>query len=228
MEDQSAAESSSPVYEVAGFSGAVLGWLGRSVARWQGTLRYTGSEAFLPVFHGNAPGTLILLWHNRLFPCIGALKHCGMGDRRCYALVSASRDGAQLSSFLRGQGIEPVRGSSSRRGAVAARELLRILKQGHHVAITVDGPRGPCYQSQPGAGLLASMTGAPIMFLSAEVEHCWTLPSWDRFIIPHPFSRVRVMANHYTAGIELDRRALHTLIQQQLGQLTRDTHRMGV
>lgn len=225
MEEE--ASASTRVHEVAGVNGFALGMLGRFVARWQASLRYTGADVFGRVFHPDAPGTLILLWHNRLFPCIGALKSFGMGDRQLFALVSASRDGAQLSSFLRGQGIEPIRGSSSRRGAVAARELLRILQQGHHVAITVDGPRGPCYQSQPGAALLASMTGAPIMFLGAEVERCWTLRSWDRFIVPEPCSRVHVVADHYNPDPSLGRRALHEVIQQRLDSLTRDTHFQG-
>ena len=180
------------------------------------------------LFDERQPGSLIVLWHNRLFPGIGALFQGLMKDRRLYALVSARRDGGQFTHYLEAQGIIPIRGSSSRRGAVAARELLKVLQQGHHVAITVDGPRGPRYQAQPGVALLAQLTGAPIALVGIEAEACWELKSWDRFILPKPFSRVRLTVEHHMpimdGGARERREATLRLIQRRLVSLNQDFH----
>jgi lysophospholipid acyltransferase (LPLAT)-like uncharacterized protein len=223
------ANPSDEIHQVGGFKKSALHLLGHSVRRWQRTLQYDGVEQLAQAIHAPGSGSLFLLWHNRLFPCIGAVQQVDMGDRRLVALVSASRDGAQLSHFLEGIGIQPVRGSSSRRGSVATRELLKLLKAGNHIAITVDGPRGPCYRAQAGAALLAKMTGAPICCLGAEVEACHELKSWDRFIVPRPFSRVKIKLDRFHVprlekGSQ-QREAIQALIQEKLTSLTRDSHR---
>ena len=226
------AESANPeamIHTVGGAKRLAYGLLGALVRRWQRTLRYAGEQEFGRLLRESPTGMLVLCWHNRLFPCIGALQRVELGGHRIHALVSASRDGAVLSHFLEAQGLYPVRGSSSRRGAVAARELLKLLAQGHHVAITVDGPRGPRYQAQPGAAWLVRQTGAPVCFVSAECESCRELASWDRFIVPRPFSRVRIVTDHHAPDDLPSRRdqqdALRESIQQKLRALTRDTHR---
>jgi lysophospholipid acyltransferase (LPLAT)-like uncharacterized protein len=223
------ANSSVEIHHVGGFKKSALSLLGYSVRHWQQTLQYDGVEQLTAAVHASTSGSLFLLWHNRLFSTIGAMQQVDMRGRRVVALVSASRDGAQLSNFLEAVGIQPVRGSSSRRGAVAARELLKLLNAGDHIAITVDGPRGPCYRSQAGAALLVQMTGAPICCLGAESESCFELNSWDRFIIPRPFSRVKIKLDRFHApnlekGRE-QREAIQVLIQEKLTSLTRDSHR---
>jgi hypothetical protein len=223
------ANPSVEIHEVGGFKRSALSLLGYSVRRWQRTLRYEGVEDLARAIHAPGSGSIFLLWHNRLFSTIGAIQQVDMGGRRLVALVSASRDGAQLSHFLEAVGIQTVRGSSSRRGAVAARELLKLLNAGDHIAITVDGPRGPCYQAQAGAALLVQMTGAPICCLGAESESCLELKSWDRFIVPRPFSRVKIKLDRFHAprrekGRE-HREAIQALIQEKLTSLTRDSHR---
>src|SRR5213075_2734928 len=82
------------------------------------------------------------------------------------ALVSASKDGALLSGILEAFGVQPVRGSSSRRGAQALVELTSWAERGYDLAITPDGPRGPRYQVQPGAIALAQLTGRPLVPVS--------------------------------------------------------------
>lgn len=225
-------ETANPATNIRTVKGAdrfLFGALSRLVRVWQDTLQYEGTESIHRLMHGDLPGHLVLLWHNRLFPCIGALMNSGQTNRRLYGLVSASRDGAQLSHYLETQGILPVRGSSSRRGAVATRELLRILGAGHHVAITVDGPRGPCYEAQAGAALISQLTGAPLVFLGAECESTWELQSWDRFVLPKPFSRVRIAMRECDLpdlkGGREERHAIRDLIQHSMLQITHDSHR---
>ena len=223
------ANPSATIHKVSGPSRYVIGTISRLVRLWQGTLHYDITQLRGKLSQEEGPGHLVLLWHNRLFPCIGALMQAGLKQRRLYGLVSASRDGAQMAHYLEGQGIYPIRGSSSRRGSVATRELLRILGDGHHVAISVDGPRGPCYHAQAGAALLAQKTHAPMFFAGAECESCWTLRSWDRFIVPRPFSRVRVPVLQYIhpsfQGGREERLFLQSLIQEKLDSLTLDLHR---
>jgi len=88
----------------------------------------------------------------------------------------------------------PFRGSSSRRGAQALIELASWLSEGYDIALTPDGPRGPCYKLSPGLVLLAKNDGNPIMPLAVRYHDSWKLKSWDQFRIPKPFSRVDVYA----------------------------------
>jgi len=205
----------SKIHRVSGLSHALLMLLGRLVRAWQHSLRYEGLEHFRRLVGESPQGSLLLLWHNRLFPCVGGLMSAGMGSRRIHALVSASRDGAQLAHFLEAQGLSVVRGSSSRRGAVAAKQLLQLLAAGHHVAITVDGPRGPRYSPQPGAAQLA--------------QNGRELRSWDQFLGPAPFSRVKIKAERHALPAGLHGREQRAAIQQLIGdrltRLTRDSHR---
>ncbi len=202
--------------------------LGLTVRVWQRTMRYTNLEIIESVFNDHLPGSLILFWHNRLFPVIGAYNRIPNPEKKLYALVSPSRDGEQLSQFLETVRVIPIRGSSSRRGGVALRELMKILEDGHHVAITVDGPRGPCYQAAPGASLLVQTTGAPIYFTGIECEDPWVINSWDRLLVPKPFSRMEIKMDRDAPPPGLTgkdgRRAIQEFIQEKLMLLTVDRH----
>jgi lysophospholipid acyltransferase (LPLAT)-like uncharacterized protein len=118
------------------------------------------------------------------------------------ALVSASKDGAFLAAILEAFDVQPVRGSSSRRGMQALLELQTWAERGLNLALTPDGPRGPCYHVQEGAILLAQITGLPIIPLSYHATRKWELKSWDRFQIPLPFSRCEIT---YDAPIRIPR-----------------------
>lgn len=89
-------------------------------------------------------------------------------------------------------GVQPVRGSSSKRGAQAMLELSQFAEQGYDVALTPDGPRGPRYVCKEGAIYLAQMTGLGIVPASYHLGWKICLKSWDRFQVPLPFSRVTV------------------------------------
>jgi lysophospholipid acyltransferase (LPLAT)-like uncharacterized protein len=105
------------------------------------------------------------------------------------AIVSASKDGGFLTAILERFGVQPVRGSSSRRGPQAMRELITWAEQGWDLAITPDGPRGPRYKIQQGVMSLAQLTGRPILPAAYNLAWKITVKSWDRFQIPIPFSR---------------------------------------
>jgi len=86
-----------------------------------------------------------------------------------------------------------VRGSSSRLGASAILQLTETLASGRDVVITPDGPRGPAYELGPGIVFLTQKSDALVLPMNLEYSRCWRLGSWDRFIIPQPFSKVRVL-----------------------------------
>ncbi len=132
------------------------------------------------------------LWHNRLliFPLV--LQRF-FPNRPGAALISASRDGDLLADAIHRFGYDVVRGSSSRLGASAILQLTETLASGRDVVITPDGPRGPAYELGPGIVFLAQKSGALVLPMNLEYSRCWRLGSWDRFIIPQPFSKVRVL-----------------------------------
>jgi lysophospholipid acyltransferase (LPLAT)-like uncharacterized protein len=129
-------------------------------------------------------------WHNRLlfFPAMFP-KHA---RTRTTALISASRDGQYVADLVKRFGIESVRGSSSRRGAMALDGAIKHLERGRNVSGTPDGPRGPRYAVQPGIVKLAQSSGAPIVAVHATYENAWRARTWDGFAVPKPFSRVTV------------------------------------
>lgn len=132
------------------------------------------------------------LWHNRLliFPLV--LRRF-FPNRRGAALISASRDGDLLSDAIHRFDYDVIRGSSSKLGATAVLQLSDVLANGGDVVITPDGPRGPAYQLGPGIVFLAQKTGAEVLPINMEYSSCWRVKSWDRFIIPRPFSKVRLI-----------------------------------
>ncbi|HOX01072.1 MAG TPA: lysophospholipid acyltransferase family protein [Candidatus Paceibacterota bacterium] len=138
---------------------------------------------------------IFCIWHDRLALCLSLYRRYVTGPcpgRRMAALVSASRDGAFLAKILECYGIEPVRGSTSRRGPQALLELTTWGEQGFDLAITPDGPRGPRHVVQEGIMALAQLTGLPIVPAAYRLGWKWRLRSWDRFQVPLPLSRCLV------------------------------------
>ncbi|NRA39036.1 MAG: lysophospholipid acyltransferase family protein, partial [Planctomycetes bacterium] len=131
---------------------------------------------------------IFALWHQSLFSCIAAQKH-----RKVAALTSLSRDGTIIATYMESIGLHPVRGSSSRGGLKAAREIIRLIKDGYCGAITVDGPRGPFKSCKPGPFEIARRSGAPIIPMACRASREYTFrKSWDSFRMPIPFSRIAV------------------------------------
>lgn len=132
------------------------------------------------------------LWHNRLLVFPFVLKWF-TPNRHGAALISASRDGDLLTDAIQRFGFNVVRGSSSRLGASALLQLSEVLAQREDVVITPDGPRGPVYELGPGVIFLAQKTHASVLPMNLEYSSCWRFKSWDRFILPRPFSTIRVI-----------------------------------
>jgi len=132
-------------------------------------------------------------WHNRILAITAAFLRVYPPDRRgVLVLTSASKDGMWLGLVARHLGMGSVRGSSSRRGATAMRELLDRVADGHDIAITPDGPRGPRYELGSGPVYLAQKAGIPVIPCHARLHGAVRLKTWDRFAIPLPFARLDV------------------------------------
>jgi lysophospholipid acyltransferase (LPLAT)-like uncharacterized protein len=142
---------------------------------------------------GGTQGPVIFcVWHNRLAATLASYNYFVRSRwpaQGMAAMISASRDGGVLANVVERFGIQPIRGSSSRRGPQALLEATTWMERGYNIVITPDGPRGPVYQIQDGIVHLAQLTGHPIIPTSNFTRWKIRLRSWDRFQIPLPFAR---------------------------------------
>ena len=124
-------------------------------------------------------------WHACMIPATYMCRNLGVR-----VMSSNSYDGEYMGRIIRKFGFVAVKGSSSRNAARALLGLRRALQEGWSVAFTLDGPRGPRYKVKPGPVALARSSGVPMTMFHMAVDRAWVLNSWDRMIIPKPFSRV--------------------------------------
>lgn len=175
------------------------------------------------------PQGIYCVWHNRLALCLVmyfTYPQPRSSGRGLAAMVSASKDGALLSTVLEAFRVQPIRGSTSRRGRQALLELTRWARRGYDLAITPDGPRGPRYQVQPGIISLAQITGMPILPFSYTLGWKLRVRSWDRFQVPLPFSTCVMIAGKPVhvprESSEADREQLRRQLEENLQAITED------
>ncbi len=138
-------------------------------------LRDAGKPVIFVLWHGEM---LALLWHHR--------------REGITVLISEHGDGEIIARVAETLGFRTVRGSTSRGAGRALLGMSRTVQAGGDAAFTPDGPRGPARKFAPGALIVAQRTGAPIITLAVSPSRAWRLRSWDRFVIPKPFARVRI------------------------------------
>ena len=144
-------------------------------------------ERWRPLFEARRPHAF-LLWHEALLPLLWQHRHQSIA-----IVVSEARDGQYLADFAASLGYRAVRGSSTRGAARALLGAVRELRAGRAVAFTPDGPQGPRREMKPGVVAAAQRGGAMIVPRHAEAGRAWRLHSWDRFMIPKPGTRVRIV-----------------------------------
>jgi lysophospholipid acyltransferase (LPLAT)-like uncharacterized protein len=157
------------------------------------TLRLTllGEEKGRKILDQGQP-LLVAIWHGRLLYFL----HLYMQRYRRFpvtVLVSRSRDGEFISQVSKWGGVHTTRGSSRRGGSQALLEIIRQVRAGTLAMFTPDGPRGPRYRVQPGIVTVAKKTAAPIVPVTYNARWKRVMKSWDRFVVPLPFSRVVVV-----------------------------------
>jgi len=140
------------------------------------------SKAFIPCY-----------WHQQHIFCSRYLLNLHQQGLKLGFLISPSKDGNIPAAIVESLGATAIRGSSNRTGAKALRDLFQVVKRdGISTVTTPDGPTGPIYKFKPGAVMLSQLTQCPILPMAFQAESAWSLSSWDRFIIPKPFSRVTI------------------------------------
>lgn len=130
-------------------------------------------------------GGVLAFWHGEIVPTMALF-----GALPVHAIISQSDDGELIARVAARFGAFSVRGSSSRGGAEALVQAVRLAREGRIVGVTPDGPRGPRHAMAPGTATIARRAGVPVMPLRWHAERAWVARSWDRFTVPKPFARV--------------------------------------
>ena len=147
-----------------------------------------------PLVGGLGAGAEIFcFWHQCVLPCTVYFRRTG-----ATILISRSFDGELITRILELFGFHAVRGSSSRGAREGLLGLKQVIDSGTPAIFTADGPRGPIYQTKMGPIKLAQITGARIGAFHLQPERAWVMKSWDRFLIPKPFTRIAVSWARWT------------------------------
>jgi lysophospholipid acyltransferase (LPLAT)-like uncharacterized protein len=198
------------------------------------TLRYV-DKAEPGVTPGNAiPGpTVFAFWHRCLLASAHRFRNLDIA-----ILISPSFDGELIARTVERLGFRAIRGSSSRGGVAGLRNMQLAYAAGHRCAITADGPRGPAYCAKPGTAQLAQSVGVPAEGIDPEApppgtwvgcfyalpDRAWQLHSWDRFLIPKPFTRVVITWPKHIPACEVTQAAVQANLDRAV-QMARKYHR---
>ena len=152
------------------------------------TLRYEdrADPGVIPGYAIAGP-TVFAFWHRSLLACVYRFRGLGIA-----ILISRSFDGELIARTVELLGFRAIRGSSTRGGPAGLRMMERAYLEGHRCALTADGPKGPVFVAKPGTAQLAQLVGTWVGTFYVLPLKAWELRSWDRFLIPKPFSRVVV------------------------------------
>ena len=164
-----------------------LFWLYVRMVMWFSKVERIG-ESKVDELPENQTGRIYVFWHNQqiLMPNIKP-------EKNFHALVSSSRDGNYMAWLVRLSGNTPVRGSSSKGGVKALKQMMRLLRAGKELAIATDGPRGPAFKVKPGVVQLAQSTGAPVIPVAYCASKKKQFSSWDKSFLPYFFGRIVIV-----------------------------------
>jgi hypothetical protein len=195
----------------------ILGWLMNNIAPTVGRaffrlimltvkIRHINRKTVEWQFANRDKSGIYCFWHGNLLVPYHYHRRKGI-----YIVISQHRDGEVISSIVERGGYKPVRGSSTRGGWRAMKELLAVVEKGAIIAFTPDGPRGPLHEFKDGPVYLAQATGTPLYLMGVGFSNCWTLKDWSRLKVPKPFSTVCV---HYTKPYEFPRELTEEQFEQ--------------
>jgi len=203
----------------------IVAWVGPGLAYW--TIKILGRTVRFEVINPEIPKSfwergipfLIVFWHGRLL----MMPFANQGKKLSF-LVSPHRDGQVVGKALKQFGLHPILGSTTRKGFSAFKKMLKALQNGSDVGVTPDGPRGPRYKAQIGVIELSRLTGKPIVPVTFGASRKIIFKTWDRFLLPYPFSKgvfiwgepIHVNPNGDRAHLEEKR----FLLENRLNELT--------
>lgn len=168
-------------------------WFAYYLIKWYSRtfrLSVENEAVWKTLLHQKIP-VLLCAWHQQFFAAIAYFEtyagyHPGL-------MISQSRDGDLISGVANRVGWHTPRGSSSRGGKSAMAAMITHINAYHFGAHILDGPRGPAGKIKPGIIRMAHATGARLVPFYVTADHAWFFNSWDRFMLPKPFSRVRIV-----------------------------------
>lgn len=167
-------------FKIIGFVGFLITKLLRLTIR----IEKVGEE-IVEQFYNSNKNYIYAFWHGQLL----MMPFSSFRKNRIYVMISESKDGEIIAQVLKWFKAKVVRGSTSHGGLNAMKNMIRKIQEGNDAAITPDGPRGPGYKAQPGIIALAKLSETPIIPLAFGCKNKWCLNSWDRFLIPKPFTK---------------------------------------
>ena len=169
----------------------------------------------------NLTGPYILtLWHGRIFYLFYYLRR----HPDYFLLISPSEDGDLLARLARLMGYSVIRGSTYKKAVSAARSLIKVLRRNQRIIIIADGSRGPRCVAQPGSVQLAGITGAPIFPMTFGTKNKVVLNSWDKFVIPLPFTRCTL---NFSSPISLPPKSSEQIIEEKRLELESALNRIS-
>jgi len=154
---------------------------------------------------------MFVFWHGQLLPLVHYHRHEGI-----VVLVSEHEDGEYIARVIERSGFGTVRGSSTRGGSKGLKGMVRAAREGHDLAVTPDGPRGPRGEFKPGALVAAQMVDLPIVPISVRASSGWRFRSWDGFLVPKPLSKITL---EYHEPRRVPRDADRALLAQMADEL---------
>ena len=203
----------------------LVSWLGPWLAYW--ATQILGWTVHVEVINPDVPRSfwergipvIFVFWHGRLLMMPFANK-----VKKVSFLVSPHRDGQVVGRALKQFGLHPILGSTTRKGFSGFKNMIKALQNGSNVALVPDGPRGPRYKVQMGVIELSRLTGKPIVPITFGASKKIFLNTWDRFLLPYPFSKgvfiwgepIQVDPNSDHAHLEAKR----LLLERSLNELT--------
>jgi lysophospholipid acyltransferase (LPLAT)-like uncharacterized protein len=133
-----------------------------------------------------------VFWHENMFPLLFTYR-----GRKAGVIVSPSRDGELMSRVLKLFGFKVFRGDTKSHGSRALMKLIKYGNKGFEIAITPDGPKGPRRKAKMGTFLIAKRTDIPILAIRVKADRAFRFSSWDKLMLPYPFSRITIELNEF-------------------------------
>ena len=183
-------------------------------------VRIEGQEKEEEALARSGGGAVYVTWHQRM-----SFFFHYFGKRHLTVMISQSRDGEYASRIAAWLGFKNERGSASRGGARAIIALVKKIRDGEIGGLLADGPQGPARVAKMGALLIARSAGVPLIPTAWSADRCWAFNSWDRYLVPKPFSRVVIRIGdpiwipRSSKGAELEK--YRTLFEDRLNLTTR-------
>lgn len=208
--------------ERSGLKWWLAGWLGKGLVDLIcGTMRIRVVDFNKARAEIESKRFILAFWHSRIV----AISYLYQGWGAAI-LVSSSEDGEIMAQILQRQGHETIRGSTSRHGVRAMTKLIKTLNETIRPGgVVPDGPRGPRFRVQPGVITLAQKTGCPVVPISYSAKRIKIFASWDRFILPYPFTEGRLIYGRpisMPSKLDVEEQGIYRVrLEEELNRITR-------